>query len=79
MHRPNMLQTLSKRIEAGTYDVVLILGEFIGHDTDDTVLAACKSSGVAWAHVDRDYGASRIQHVIERYLDPFGGDGDRPS
>ena len=70
MHRPQTLQTISKRVEAGTYDLVLILGEFIGHDTDDVVLAACKESGVAWAHVDRGYGATRIRGAIERFLEP---------
>ena len=68
--RRNSLMSVKNRVKAGTVDLVIVLGAFVGHDADDIILPACREMDVDWVHVDHGYGVVRIQSAIERFLDP---------
>lgn len=68
--RRNGLVQIRDRVTSGGVDLVLLLRRFIGHDADQVVIPACRQAGVAWASVERGYGAVSIQRAIERYCDP---------
>lgn len=67
----NDLQTVRDRVRAGTIDIVIILGSFVGHDADEVILPAARECGVDWVHVDKGYGVVRVRRAIERFLDPL--------
>lgn len=76
-HKRNVLQRLRDRIRSGGVDLVIVLRRFVGHDTDDVVVRACKDSGTDWVHVEHGYGVNQVQAAIERFLEPM--DVDRES
>jgi hypothetical protein len=69
-HKRNVLQRLRDRIRSGGVDLVIVLRRFVGHDTDDVVVRACKESGTDWVHVEHGYGVNQVQAAVERFLDP---------
>ena len=76
-HKRNVLQRLRDRIRSGGVDLVIVLRRFVGHDTDDVVVRACKDSGTDWVHVEHGYGVNQVQAAVERFLEPM--DVDRES
>lgn len=69
-HKRNVLQKLRERIRNGGVDLVIVLRRFVGHDTDDVVVKACKEAGTDWVHVEHGYGVNQVQASIERFLAP---------
>lgn len=67
-YKRNVLQNLRHRIKSGGLDLVVVLRRFVGHDTDDVVVATCKEVGVPWVHVEHGYGVNRVRASIERFL-----------
>ena len=70
-HKRNVLQRLRDRIRSGGVDLVIVLRRFVGHDTDDVVVRACKDSGTDWVHVEHGYGVNQVQAAVERFLEPM--------
>lgn len=62
------LQNLASSIKSGGVDFVILLRRFIGHNVDQLVLPAARSSEVPWISVERGYGVQQIKAAIERYL-----------
>lgn len=57
--------TLAQRIGNGRFDIVFFLARFSSHGLQDHVKAACKSSGVPFALVERGYGITALCLALE--------------
>lgn len=62
------ITNLATAIRGGTFDLVIILRRFIGHNVDRTVIPACRASDVPWVSVERGYGTSQLRIAIERFI-----------
>jgi hypothetical protein len=65
---PRKVDSAVTRVEAHGFDVVLILSRFVSHPSSERLVAACASSNVRWAHVERGYGIEQIRAALERFL-----------
>lgn len=64
------IQSLTRRIEQGSVDLVLILRDFISHKAADAVADACDGSDARPVWIDSGYGVSQIRLALERFLEP---------
>lgn len=63
--RSTSLPELGDRVRGGGADVVIVLGAFLGHETDDVLRPACAEAGAEWVYVDKGYGVVRIRDAFE--------------
>jgi hypothetical protein len=63
------LQSVGRRISNGTVDLVILLRQYVGHDTGDHIVAPAKQHDVPFAFVDRGYGIEQVHAAIERYTE----------
>lgn len=70
------ITNLSTAIRAGTFDLVIILRRFIGHNVDRTIIPACRAADVPWVSVERGYGTTQLRLAIERFVTLEDDDSD---
>lgn len=65
---PRKAQSAEARIDAGGFDLVLLLLRFASHPTSEKLRLACESRGVPFVPVEHGYGAAAIKQSLERFL-----------
>ena len=58
------LQSTAESIRRGSWDAVILLPRFCGHDVDAVLIPACKSSTTPWLHVRGGYGVGPIRAAV---------------
>jgi len=58
------LQSTAESIRQGSWDAVILLPRFCGHDVDAVLVPACKSSETPWLHVRGGYGVGPIREAV---------------
>lgn len=67
---PRKAQSAEERIEAGGYDLVLVLLRFVSHGTCERLVHACTARQVPCAMIEHGYGVAAIRRALERFLLP---------
>lgn len=73
------LQSTAESIRHGSWDAVVLLPRFCGHDVDAVLVPACKSSGTPWLHVRGGYGVGPIREAVRELasrMEAAARDGD---
>lgn len=60
---------LRDRILSGKVHLVLLLRQYVGAETDDVIIPACRARNVPYVHVHHGYGITRVRGAIERSLE----------
>ena len=58
------LQSTAESIRQGSWDGVILLPRFCGHDVDAILVPACKSSETPWLHVRGGYGIGPMRAAV---------------
>lgn|GEM_PF-6960902 len=58
------LQSAAESIRSGSWDSVILLPRFCGHDVDAVLIPACKGSGTPWLHVRGGYGVGPMRAAV---------------
>ncbi len=58
------LQSIAESIRRGSWDAVILLPRFCGHDVDAVLVPACRSSMTLWLHVRGGYGVGPIRAAV---------------
>lgn len=56
------------QVRQGSFDLVLIVRDFVTHMATDHLVPACKAASVSFAVVDRGYGLGQVRRALERVL-----------
>lgn len=71
------LQSTAESIRRGSWDAVILLPRFCGHDVDAVLIPACRGSGTPWLHVRGGYGVGPMRAAVRELanrIDDVGGD-----
>jgi hypothetical protein len=61
------LRALGERVRSKSVELVILLRGFIGHAEQETILDACRTSGIRFVVVDTGYGVNQVKLAIERF------------
>jgi len=73
------LQSTAESIRRGSWDAVILLPRFCGHDVDAVLVPACRGSGTPWLHVRGGYGVGPIRSAVRELANRIhdgGGDSE---
>jgi multidrug efflux pump subunit AcrA (membrane-fusion protein) len=77
--RPFLLRTLEQRIRAHEVDLVMLLGEFVGHAVSETLGPVCAAEQVVCLVLDQGDSPAQIADAIRRTLGQIQQEGDPAS
>ena len=72
------LQSTAESIRQGSWDGVVLLPRFCGHDVDAMLVPACKASRTPWLHLRGGYGVGPMREAV-RHLAGHRESGDEAS
>lgn len=58
------LQSTAESIRRGSWDGVVLLPRFCGHDVDAMLVPACKASSTPWLHLRGGYGVGPMREAV---------------
>ena len=58
------LQSTAESIRRGSWDGVVLLPRFCGHDVDAVLVPACKASSTPWLHLRGGYGVGPMREAV---------------
>jgi hypothetical protein len=74
------LHSTAESIRNGSWDGVILLPRFCGHDVDAVLVPACRASDTPWLHVRGGYGVGPMRSAVRELAERIGhgeagGDG----